>query len=62
MITKSRAQVLTVLGGEKASIMDMETFETLEVPIIEEVRAEIKEGDQVEYWDVEGVKIIKRKI
>jgi translation initiation factor 5A len=61
MISKKRAQVLTVMV-DKASIMDMETFETLEVPMVEEVKAEIKEGDQVEYWDVEGVKIIKRKI
>ena len=61
MITKSRAQVLTIMV-DKASVMDMETFETLEIPMIEEVKAEIKEGDQVEYWDVEGVKIIKRKI
>ena len=61
MISKKRAQVLTVMV-DKASIMDMETFETLEAPMIEEVKAEIKEGDQVEYWDVEGVKIIKRKI
>ena len=61
MIMKNRAQVLSVMG-DKASIMNSETFETLEVPMIEEVKAELKDGDSVEYWDVEGVKIIKRKI
>jgi translation initiation factor 5A len=62
MITKHRAQVLTATA-EKASIMDMETFETLEVPIIEDLKEEgLKDGDQVEYWNVEGIKIIKRKI
>lgn len=62
MINKSRAQILTVIG-DKASIMDMETFETLEVPIIDELKETgLKDGDQVEYWDVEGVKIIKRKM
>ena len=61
MITKNRAQVLTVMV-DKASVMDMETFETLEIPIVEELREEIKDGDQVEYWNIEGIKIIKRKI
>ena len=62
LINKGRAQVLTVLD-DKASVMDLETFETLEVPIIEEVKqAGLKDGDQVEYWDIEGIKIIKRKI
>lgn len=62
LISKSRAQVLSVMG-DKASIMDMETFETLEVPIVDEVKeAGLKDGDQVEYWDVEGIKIIKRKM
>ncbi len=61
-INKSRAQVLSVMG-EKASIMDSETFETLEVPIIDELKeAGLKDGDQVEYWDIEGIKIIKRKM
>jgi translation initiation factor 5A len=61
-INKSRAQVLTVIG-DKASIMDMETFETLEIPMIDEVKeAGLKDGDSVEYWDIEGVKIIKRKM
>ena len=48
--------------GDKASIMDLESYETIEVPIIEELKEEIKEGDQVEYWDIEEVKIIKRKL
>ena len=61
MINKNRAQVLTVMG-DKASVMDTETFETLEIPMVEEVKTEVKDGDQVEYWDVEGIKIIKRKI
>jgi len=62
MIKKTRAQVLSV-SGDKASIMDLETFETFEAPIDVEIRNEIKENDNVEYWDVEGGrKIIKRVI
>ena len=47
--------------GDKASVMDLENFETIELAISEELKNEIKEGDQVEYWDVQGTKVIKRK-
>jgi translation initiation factor 5A len=60
-VLKSKSQVMSVMG-EKASIMDLETFETLELPIVEDLRNDIKEGDNVEYWDIEGIKIIKRKL
>ena len=59
MITKFKGQVLSV--GEKVSLMDLETFETLDVKALEEIKAELNEGDNVEYWDIEGTKIIKRK-
>jgi translation initiation factor 5A len=42
--------------------MDLESYETLEMPIPEGLKDEIKDGEQVEYWDVEGTKIIKRKM
>jgi len=60
MIEKRRGQVLSVNGG--ANIMDTETFETIVIPIPDELRQEIKEGSQVEYWDIEGQKIVKRII
>ncbi len=60
MITKCRGQVLTA-SGESANIMDLESYETLDVPIVEELKGQIGEGEQVEYWDIEGRKIIKRK-
>ncbi|MEM3405673.1 MAG: translation initiation factor IF-5A [Candidatus Pacearchaeota archaeon] len=62
MIKKVRAQVLS-LYGNKASIMDLETFETFDILIDESLKQDIKENDNVEYWDVEGCgKIIKRKL
>lgn len=61
-VNKSKAQVLNLVGEDKASIMDLESFETIEVPMMEELKGEIKEEDQVEYWDIEGTKIIKKKI
>ena len=61
LITKYRGQVLSI-AGDRASLMDLESYETLELPMSDEIKEELKEGDQAEYWDIEGVKLIKRKI
>ena len=59
MIDKRKGQILSI--GEKASLMDLESFETLEnVQLDDDVKGKLKEGDQVEYWNIEGRKIIKR--
>jgi len=60
LIEKRKAQILSV--GEKASVMDLETFETLDIVIDPDIREQIKEGDQVEYWKINEEKIVKRKI
>ena len=58
LVEKKRGQVLSI--REKASIMDLESFETIEIAVPDDLKEEIKEGVQVEYWDVEGQKVIKR--
>ena len=60
MIKKLRGQVLSIQNN-KANIMDLESFETLDVAIDDELISALNEGDNVEYWDIEGIKIIKRK-
>ena len=60
-VNKNKAQFLNVLG-DNASIMDLESFETIEVPLMEDLKGQLQSEDQVEYWDIEGVKIIKRKL
>jgi translation initiation factor 5A len=60
MINKRKAQVLSI--GDKASVMDLESYETIELAVPEELKEELKSEDQVEYWESEGYKIIKRKI
>jgi len=61
MIEKRRAQVLSFdkLKGT-ASIMDLENFETIEAKISEELLKDLEENRNVEYWDVDGKKIVKR--
>lgn len=60
MVDKRKAQVLSI--GDNASVMDLENFETLEIPCANEIKSELNANDNVEYWDIEGEKIIKRKL
>ncbi len=59
MVDKRKGQVLSI--GDKVSLMDLETFETIEIDCPEEMRSTIEVNSNVEYWDIEGRKIIKRK-
>jgi len=61
-IRKNKAQVLSK-GDKKASVMDLGTFETMEIDCPEEdIFNSLEENENCEYWDVEGIKIIKRKL
>jgi len=63
IIEKRKAQVLSLnKEKKKANVMDLETFETLDVTIDSNLIDDIQEKSQVEYWDVEGQKIIRRLI
>ncbi|MBS3099057.1 translation initiation factor IF-5A [Candidatus Pacearchaeota archaeon] len=58
-VEKKRAQVLSV-SGDKASVMDLESYETLDFPFDESLRDQIVPDKQVEIWDIEGYKKIMR--
>jgi len=59
MIEKKNAQVLSI-AGTIASLMDNESFENLDLEIPEDLQGSISDGASVEYWDVEGDKLLKR--
>lgn len=61
IVNKKKAQVLSIADG-KASVMDLENFETIEVEIPEELKDSIQENSNVEYWNIEGTLILKRKL
>ena len=60
LVDKRKGQVLSIT--EKVSVMDLENFETLEIACPEEIKSQLEENSNVEYWDIEGEKIIKRKV
>lgn len=59
MIIKKEGQVLSV-HEKTASIMDSETFENLDLEIPEELQGTLVDGVSVEFWDIEGEKLIKK--
>jgi len=59
MVEKKMAQVLSVVG-DKASVMDLESYETIELPYLQELKEQLQPEKQVEYWDIEGKKVIMR--
>ncbi len=62
MIQKKKAQILSV-SGDMANVMDLENFETLDIPIVEELKGQLNPEDQVEFMIIdEKQRIIKRKI
>lgn len=61
MIDKRKAQVLSLMG-ETASVMDSENFENFEMAIPEELKGQVVDGSNIEYWDIEGTKLMKRVV
>jgi len=62
IVNKRKGQVLSKANGN-ASVMDLESFETIELVVPEqEVFDSLVEGENCEYWDIEGQKIVKRKV
>ncbi len=62
IVDKRKGQILSKSEG-KVSIMDLENFETIEVPCPDNsVFEELQENGNCEYWDVEGEKLVKRKL
>ena len=62
MIDKRKGQVLSLGDGGEISIMDLESFETIDVPCSEEIKSTLEANENIEYWDIEGKKIVKRKL
>jgi translation initiation factor 5A len=62
LINKRSGQVISI-SGQALQIMDLESFEVFETSAIEEeIRDKIRQGGEVEYWQVlDRVKIVRAK-
>jgi translation initiation factor 5A len=59
IIDKRSAQVVAVMG-DNVQLMDMETYETFEMPIPEEFKNQIEAGKEIQYLHALGRKKITR--
>lgn len=59
MIDKRQAQVLALMGSE-VQLMDMETYETFNVPIPDEYKDDLEPGKEINYLETLGRKKITR--
>ena len=61
LIDKRKGQVLSV-GPDSASVMDLESYETIDVAFQDSVKENIQVEKQVEVWEIEGKKKIMRAL
>ncbi len=59
MIDKRSAQILSLMG-DNVQLMDMETYETFEMPIPEELKGQLEPGKEILYLEALGRKKITR--
>ena len=59
IVEKKSAQILSVIG-DSANVMDLESYETFNLKIPEDLKDKVTEGKQVLYWIVLNEKILKK--
>lgn len=57
IVEKKSGQIVAVTGSN-VQIMDLETYETFEIPIPEELKDKVRQGAEVQYWILMGKKML----
>ncbi len=60
IIDKKVGQVISVTSNS-VQLMDLGSYETFEMAIPDDYSDDLEEGDEVEYWEVMGDKLLKEK-
>jgi len=58
IIDKRSAQILALIGSDVVQLMDLETYETFEMPVPEDLKGQLEPGKEILYLQAMG----KRKI
>ncbi len=61
ILLRKNAQVVADLGGDRVQLMDLETYETYELDVPEDLKGKLSPGDEVEVNEVMGRRFIARK-
>ncbi len=59
MILKKKAQVLAIID-KKAQLMNLEDYSNIELDIPEELEGKVKEGEEIFYFEVDGIRTLKQ--
>ena len=59
IIEKKTAQILSI-NGNMANVMDSVTYETFDLEIPEDLKAEVTEGVNVLYWEILDSRVMKQ--
>lgn len=59
IIGKKNASVLSVTGN-KANVMDSESFETFDMDIPEELAGQVVSGSEIVYWEILSDRVMKQ--
>jgi translation initiation factor 5A len=57
IVEKKTGQVIAI-SGDTAQVMDMESYETFDAPIPEELKGKLVQGGEVLYWILTGRKML----
>ncbi len=57
IVERKRAQVVS-LSGTTAQLMDLTSYETFEVTVPEDMKGDMQNGAEIQYFDVMGKKIL----
>jgi translation initiation factor 5A len=60
IIDKRNAQILSLMGDDTVQLMDLETYETFEMPIPDEYKGKLEPGAEINYLQALGRKKITR--
>jgi len=60
IIDKRSAQILSLLGSDTVQLMDLETYETFEMPIPDDLKGKLEPGSEILYLQALGKKKITR--
>jgi translation initiation factor 5A len=60
IIDKRSAQVLSLVGDKAVQLMDLETYDTFEMPIPDEFKDQLQPGNEIQYLQALGRRKITR--
>jgi len=59
IVNRLTAQVLSI-SGDRAQLMDTQSYEVFELEIPEELKGTIKEGGEINYFELVGIRTLKQ--